>query len=270
MADYTDVGVHMNEIYLSIKYIPHTLKNALMEFYYNQKLYLSWLALNIFVIAATFFYMNVTESLPLERITKIWQLSGYLMFMCIGCSIYYAMKILHTRGYVLNITNLPSYVLITVQIMNFIFIFLISYIVLLIVAIGNKVELTTNLLCILYFVLMTIILLMPICTIVALSGHLTRNIKWLIVLLLLVILVTSPILWVPGNLPDLLMNILKLNPFNFVINGVQESTVFGTNAFFNLPSQIIFIFELVIIYIWFDYLFTILKDEININKRNQQ
>ncbi|UBH08189.1 hypothetical protein [Macrococcus armenti] len=259
----------MNEIYLSIKYIPHILKNALLEIYYNQKLYAMWLGLNILVIAAVFFFMNITESLPIAKITRVWQLSGYLMFMCIGCSIYYAMKTLKTRGYVLNITNMPSYVLITVQIVNFVLIFLISYIILLLIALSNKIEITTNIFCILFFVIMAIILLMPICTIIALMGYLTKNVQWIIGVLLAVILVTTPVLWVPGNLPDLLMNILKLNPFNFIINGVQESTLFGANAFLNLPSQVIFIFEIVIVYIWFDYLFTILKDEINVNKQER-
>ncbi|WP_414048660.1 hypothetical protein [Macrococcus animalis] len=256
----------MNELMNIIKYIPHTIKNALIEIYYNQKLYSIWLTINLLLIAATFLLLNLTESLPIEKLSKVWSLSGYLVFFWIACSVYFSMKMLQSRGFMLNITNTPTYVLTTVQIINFFFLFILSLLMLLLIAKSNKIELDTSLLSVLYFSMMTFILLMPICTILALMSHLIKNMRWIIMVILVIIFLSVPILWIPSELPELAVNILKLNPFYFIVNGIQESIVLGTMPFLNLPSQMIFIFELILIYMWFSYLYTILKDEINVNK----
>ncbi|ATD29804.1 hypothetical protein BHM04_00690 [Macrococcus sp. IME1552] len=256
----------MNELLNTIKYIPHTIKNALIEIYYNQKLYSIWLLINLLLIAATFLLLNITESLPIEKLSKVWSLSGYLVFFWIACSVYFSMKMLHTRGFMLNITNTPTYVLTTVQIINFFLLFILSLLMLLLISATNKVEMDTSFLCIMYFSLLTFLLLMPICTLLALTSHLIRNMRWIIIGILAVIFISVPILWIPSDLPEFVVNILKLNPFYFVVNGIEESVVLGTTPFLNLPSQMIFIFELILIYLWFGYLYKILKDEINVNK----
>lgn len=266
MVIYPDVGVMMNELLNTIKYIPHTIKNALIEIYYNQKLYAIWLTINLLLIAVTFLWINLTEGLPIDKLSKVWSLSGYLVFFWIACAAYFSMKMLQSRGFMLNITNTPTYVLTTVQIINFYILFIISLIMLLIIAISNKVEIDTSIVSIIYFSLMTFLLLMPICTLLALMSHLFDNMRWIIMVILFLILISVPILWIPSDLPELLINILKLNPFYFIVNGIQESVVLGSTPLLNLPAQMIFIFELILIYIWFNYFYKILKDEININK----
>ncbi|MGK0555136.1 hypothetical protein ROU88_08585 [Macrococcus capreoli] len=256
----------MNELLNTIKYIPHTIKNALIEIYYNRKLYSLWLAVNLVLIAATFFLLNVNDSLPIDKLSKLWSLAGYLVFFWIACSVYFSMRMLQSRGFMLNITNTPTYVLTNVQIINFFILFMLSLLMLFILAATNHVEFDISFLSVLYFSLATIVLLMPICTLLSLMSHLIYNIRRVIMIILGVIFISVPILWVPSDLPVLFVNILKLNPFYFVVNGIQESVVLGTTPFFNLPTQMIFIFELMLIYLWFNYLYKILKDEINVNK----
>lgn len=256
----------MNELMNTIKYIPHTVKNALIEIYYNQKLYVIWLVINLFLIGAAFLFLNITDSLPIEKLSKVWSLAGYLVFFWIACSVYFSMRMLQARGFMLNITNTPTYVLTTVQIINFFILFFISLLMLLLIAKTNKLELDVSFLSILYFSAMTFLLLMPICTILALLSHLVYNIRVVIMVILGLIFISVPVLWIPSNLPELLVNILSLNPFYFIVNGIQESMVLGATPFFNLPSQMIFIFELILIYMWFSYFYKILKDEINVNK----
>ncbi|MCU7557767.1 hypothetical protein [Macrococcus capreoli] len=256
----------MNELLNTIKYIPHTIKNALIEIYYNRKLYSLWLAVNLVLIAATFFLLNVNDSLPIDKLSKLWSLAGYLVFFWIACSVYFSMRMLQSRGFMLNITNTPTYVLTNVQIINFFILFMLSLLMLFILAATNHVEFDISFLSVLYFSLATIVLLMPICTLLSLMSHLIYNIRRVIMIILGVIFISVPILWVPSDLPVLFVNILKLNPFYFVVNGIQESVVLGTTPFLNLPTQMIFIFELMLIYLWFNYLYKILKDEINVNK----
>lgn len=256
----------MNDVINQLKYIPHTIKNALIEMFYNQKLYLTCLVVNLIIIAGTFLILNLTESLPIEKYSKVWFLSGYLVFFWITCSVYFSMKMLESRGFMLNITNTPTYVLTTVQIVNFFILFLISLLILMIISKSNAVELDTNIFSIIYFIMMTFLLLVPICAILALMSHLVKNMKIVITILFILIFISVPILWVPSDLPDIIVNILKLNPFYFIVNGLQESVVLGTNAVMNLPSQMIFFFELILIYMWFNYFYKILKDEINVNK----
>lgn len=256
----------MNELLNAIKYIPHTFKNALIEIYYNKKLYSIWLVINLLLIGSAFLYINISESLPIEKLSKVWSLSGYLVFFWIACSVYFSMKMLQARGFMLNITNTPTYVLTTVQIINFFILFILSLLMLVMIAKANQVEIDFSLLSVLYFSLMTFLLLLPICTVLALLSHLMVNSRIIIMLLFVLIFISVPILWIPSDLPSLALNILNLNPFYFVVNGIQESVVLGTNSFLNIPTQMIFLFELFLFYIWFNYFYKILKDEINVNK----
>lgn len=264
---YPNVGANMNELIDSFKQLPYTIKNASLESRYSKKLYTLYLVVNLALISFVFLLLNLTSSLPIDKSTRLWQLSGLLMFTWISSAIYFSSLKIKARGFLLNISNIPIYILSNVQIINFFVLFFVSFILLQWIRLSNHIDVEMSFLGIIYFLILTMLLLIPICTLFALTMHIRKNMKWFVIGTLLVLFLSLPILWVPSNVPEMLVNLLRLNPFYFVVNGFQESVVLGSSAFYNIPSHLIFWIELAFIYIWFNYIYELLKDEINVNKQ---
>lgn len=243
------------------------LKNTLIELRYHAKQYMTWLLINLGVIFLTFLLLNLTSSLPIDKATRVFQLSGYLVFFWMAGAMYFSSSILSTRGFILSITNFPVYVLVNIQIINFFLTFLLSFLMLMAVKTANGIHLDISLLGMFYFFAAAYLLLIPVCTLLSLCERYVKDMRKVIFGILVLIFLTVPILWIPSNVPEVLLNILKLSPFFFVVNGFQESVVLGSAAFYNYPNHLLFIFELILIYLWSGYLFRMLKDEININKQ---
>ncbi|KAA1037670.1 hypothetical protein [Macrococcus equipercicus] len=254
----------MNEVINLVKYVPYMLRNIWIELRYHLQQYIIFLSANMIVIVLALLLLNLMGSMPIDRSTRIFQLSGYVMLLWIAGSIIISNLILPRKGFILNITNLPVYVLVNIQIINFFFTFLISFLLLLVIKSISGIQLETSWLGVVYFIALTYLLLMPVCILVSLF----RQKPVIIGSAIAVLFLTLPILWVPSMMPTGLLNILKLNPFYFLVNGFQESVVLGTSAFYNYPNHLLFIFELVLIYLWTGYFYKLMKDEINMNKTN--
>jgi teichoic acid transport system permease protein len=133
---------------------------------------------------------------------------------------------------------------------------------LLIIKSANGITVETSWLGVSYFIILTYLFLLPVCIIISLVQQRSREIAAGLVILLM----TLPILWIPSSVPGVLLNILKLNPFYFLVNGFQESMVIGISAFYNYPNHLLFLVELILVYIWAGYLYKLLKDELNMKK----
>lgn len=256
----------MNEIVNIYQYIPYMIKNTWIELRYNVKQYMTWLLFNLGVIFMTFLVMNLMSSLPGDKTTRLFQLSGYLLFFWMAGAIYFSSTVLTRRGFILNITNIPLYVLVNIQIINFLLTFIISFIMLQVIKMSNGIQTDMSITGVIYFIVMTYLLLVPVCTLFALFEHYSKQMKRVVLIVLGILLILVPILWVPSSLPETLVNVLRLNPFFFLVNGFEESVVLGTSAFYNIPNHLLYICELIFIYLWAMYLYRLLKDEININK----
>ncbi len=252
----------MNELINLVKYVPYMLRNILIELRYHLKQYVFFLAMNLIVIFFAFMLLNLMTSEPIEKSTRVFQLSGYVIFFWMAGALFISNFILPRKGFILNITNLPLYVLVNIQIINFFITFVISLIMLLIIKSANGITVETSWLGVSYFIILTYLFLLPVCIIISLVQQRSREIAAGLVILLM----TLPILWIPSSVPGVLLNILKLNPFYFLVNGFQESMVIGTSAFYNYPNHLLFLVELILVYIWAGYLYKLLKDELNMKK----
>lgn len=257
----------MNEIVNIYQYIPYMIKNTWIELRYNVKQYVTWLLFNLGVIFMTFLVLNLMSSLPGDKTTRLFQLSGYLIFFWMAGAIYFSSMVLSRRGFILNITDVPLYVLVNIQIINFLLTFVVSFIMLQLIRLSNAIQIDMSVIGVIYFIVMTYLLLIPVCTLFALFKHYTHRMKRIVIIILGVLFLLVPVLWVPSNLPEVIVNLLRLNPFFFLVNGFEESVVLGTSAFYNIPNHFLFIAELIFIYLWAMYFYRLLKDEININKR---
>lgn len=247
--------------------LSYMFKNTFIELRYHFKYYILWLIINLIIISATFIMLNLTEHQEIERVIKFYQLSGYILaFWMIG-ALYFSSFVLSRRGFILNITNLPMYVLVNVQIFNLFILFIISFFILLFISWTNHISLDIGVIGVVYIILMTFIFLIPVCTIVGLLEHYLKHMKKIIAISLLILFLSLPILWLPNMIPSTLNYILELNPFYYLVSNFEEAMVNGNALFYNIPYHLLFLFEVILIYIWTMYLYRRLKDEINMNKQ---
>ncbi|TDL98340.1 hypothetical protein ERX27_04160 [Macrococcus brunensis] len=250
----------MNEL---ITYFPYMIKNTIIELRYNLKQYVWWLLFNLSIIFLSVFLMNLFSPTETDKSRLLFQLSGYLLFFWVAGALYFSSSILSRRGFILNITSLPLYVLINVQIINFLLQFMMSFVFLLVIALTNHIHMTPSTLGVFYFLVLTYLILIPVGLILSLLKYYSRNMKRNMILILTVLMISVSILWVPTQLPALAIKVLSLNPFYFLVNGFQSSVVLGQVAFYNIPLHLLFFCELVLLYIWTFYFYKKLKDEIN-------
>ncbi|WJP97425.1 ABC transporter permease [Macrococcus bovicus] len=253
----------MNEL---ITYFPYMIKNTIIELRYNLKQYVWWLAFNLSVIFLSVFLMNLSAPTETDKSRLLFQLSGYLLFFWIAGALYFSSSILSRRGFILNITSLPLYVLINVQIINFLLQFLMSFVFLLVIALSNHIHMAASILGVFYFLVLTYLLLVPVGLTLSLLEYYSRNMKRMSIIILAILMLSVPILWVPTQLPALAVQLLSVNPFYFLVNGFQSSVVLGQVAFYNIPLHLLFMCELALMYIWTFYCYKKLKDEINREK----
>ena len=100
-----------------------------------------------------------------------------------------------------------------------------------------------------YYLVMAYILLVPLASIIGLLGKYFYKTRFIVFGLLIILLFIVPVLYVPNNMYAVWVNVLKLNPLFYIINGFQQTMILGNASVTNLPYHILFYFELGIVYL---------------------
>lgn len=104
----------------------------------------------------------------------------------------------------------------------------------------------------LYYTLLGVILIIPF-ILLFLSVEIP-NLDKINTVVFLALVSAVPILYLPETLPDVVESILCLNPFYYVINGLQNNAVQITWGINRLPYDILFFSQVIFLYIWmFDF-----------------
>ncbi|GAB3059841.1 ABC transporter permease [Salinicoccus sesuvii] len=109
-----------------------------------------------------------------------------------------------------------------------------------------------NIFILLYYVLLGVVLIIPF-TLLYLSVE-VRRIHTVNTLVFVVLVITVPIIYLPENIEPWLQNLLSLNPFYYVINGLQSNAVHIGWNINRLPYDILFFSQVILLYLWmFEY-----------------
>ncbi|WP_165980731.1 hypothetical protein [Macrococcus carouselicus] len=238
------------------------MKNTIIDLRYNIRQYIGWLLINFALILLSYFIVNLISPSEPDKTRLFFQLSGYLLFFWMAGVLYYSSLLFSRRGFILDITNLPLYVLVNVHIVSFLLQFAAAFTFLVIVMLTDRIELNMSLIGIAYFIALTYLLLIPSGILLSLLEYFSQHMRRNVIILLTVIMLSVSILWVPVQLPALVVKILSLNPFYFLVNGFQTAVVEGVSVFYKVPLHLLFLCELIFVYIWTFYLYRKLKDEI--------
>src|SRR5699024_11052882 len=100
-----------------------------------------------------------------------------------------------------------------------------------------------------YYLVMAYILLVPLASIIGLLGKYFYKTRFIVFGLLIILLFIVPVIYVPNNMYDVWLNILKLNLLFYIFNCFQENMILGNRSVTNFAYHILFYFELGIVYL---------------------
>ncbi|CAD2079492.1 hypothetical protein [Phocicoccus pinnipedialis] len=100
-----------------------------------------------------------------------------------------------------------------------------------------------------YYLVIGIVLIIPFIILYIQVSRFT-NTKIANLIVLVVLLLVTPVFYVGDNLPNTLENILLLNPFYYVIESIQLSSVGIPWSLNRLPQDVLFISEMLLVYLW--------------------
>lgn len=170
----------------------------------------------------------------------LWMLSGLVPWFFISGSITSGALCIYSKASILTKMKFPTSIIPTyntvTQLMNNIPVLLIT----LIVFAFNGYKGTIYYIQLIYYIIAASILVTAITFITSSLVMAIRDINRIIGTIIRFIFYLSPILWVPSNLPKILMYIIELNPINYIINGFRDSLLYNKWFWSDIKSTLYF------------------------------
>lgn len=104
-----------------------------------------------------------------------------------------------------------------------------------------------NIFTLLYYILLGMLLIIPFVLLYLVVNAPSDRFNTIIFIILVLVV---PVLYLPENLPEVLTNILSLNPFYYVVNGLQSNSINLAWGVHRLPHDILFFSQIGLIYLW--------------------
>lgn len=240
----------MNELFEQhIKHFPHMIKYCFFEVRYHYKYYLSAFGIMLLLLILTFGQLLIRDTIDIQRSTSFFRLVGFFAYIWIFLSLFHAEKTVRKQGALYNRLSVPYYVGTSAQVFLAMLMFLIIITITGMVSTNMSEIIDINHLDFFYYLVMAYILLVPLASIIGLLGKYFYKTRFIVFGLLIILLFIVPVLYVPNNMYAVWVNVLKLNPLFYIINGFQQTMILGNASVTNLPYHILFYFELGIVYL---------------------
>ncbi|WP_147641004.1 hypothetical protein [Mammaliicoccus lentus] len=240
----------MNELFEQhIKHFLHMIKYCFFEVRYHYKYYLSAFGIMLLLLILTFGQLLIRDTIDIQRSTSFFRLVGFFAYIWIFLSLFHAEKTVRKQGALYNRLSVPYYVGTSAQVFLAMLMFLIIITITGMVSTNMSEIIDINHLGFFYYLVMAYILLVPLASIIGLLGKYFYKTRFIVFGLLIILLFIVPVLYVPNNMYAVWVNVLKLNPLFYIINGFQQTMILGNASVTNLPYHILFYFELGIVYL---------------------
>lgn len=118
-----------------------------------------------------------------------------------------------------------------------------------------------------YYVVLGGVLIIPFTLLYLIFGSPSDKVN---IAVFTVLIISVPIIYLPENLPALLDDILSLNPFYYVVNGLQTNAINLAWNVNRLPHDVLFFTQIAVIYLWIFKFYEKMKFSIyNFEKKRQ-
>lgn len=240
----------MNELFEQhIKHFPNMIKYCFFEVKEHLKYYLLVFAIMLALLLITCGQLFIRDAIEVQQSTAYYKLIGFFAYIWIFLSLFHSEKTVRKQGALYNRLSVPYYAGASAQVFLTMIIFLMIVTLTGIISTSTTQEIEINHLGFFYYLVMAYVVLVPVASIIGVLGKFLYSMRFVVFGLLILLLFIVPILYVPGNMYAVWVNILKLNPFFYIINGFQQTMILGNASVTNLPYHILFYFEVALIYL---------------------
>ncbi|WP_277679780.1 ABC transporter permease [Gracilibacillus dipsosauri] len=175
----------------------------------------------------------------------LWLLMGLIPWFFISPSLTQSSNSIYQKVSLVSKMNFPVSLLPTVKLISNSFQFIILMVILQIILLLYGYKPSVYILQLPYFIVALYAFLFSFAILSSTIATLIRDYQMLLQSMIRMILYLSPVLWDPNGdrVPEYLSNILKLNPFYYIIEGFRSSML-GTSWFFEEPIYMLYFWSL--------------------------
>lgn len=242
----------MNDLFEQhIKHFPHMIKYCIFEVRTHYKYYLIMLSIMLLFLFLTVTQLLLRDAIDVQLSTSFFRLTGFYAYVWIFLALFHSEKTIRKQGALYNRISVPYYVGTSAQVFITMIMFLFVITLSGLISTNMSEVIDINHLGFFYYLVMTYILLVPLSSIIGKLGEEYYNTRFILFGSLILLLFLVPIIYVPENMYAIWVNVLKVNPFFYVINGFQQTMILGESSGTVLPYHVMFYFQLALIYlIW--------------------
>ena len=189
---------------------------------------------------------NPVEGLPFI----LWLLMGLIPWFLISPSILQGSNSVHQKIGLVSKMKFPVSLLPTIAIVNNSRNFFIMLILLFIILFIYGIDFSLHLLQLVYFILCLFVFLFSFSILSSTISTIVRDYQLMLQSFMRMLFFLTPILWDVSNAPSWLANILQLNPFYYIIDGIRASFL-GSYWFFEQPIRFLYFWSLTFAILYF-------------------
>ncbi|NBJ68807.1 MULTISPECIES: ABC transporter permease [Clostridia] len=182
----------------------------------------------------------------------LWLLMGLIPWFFIAPTVIQGSNSVHQKVSLVSKMNFPVSLLPTIKIVGNSFQFFILLFIMFFLLIVYGVDFSVHLIQLPYYIICLYLFLFSFTILSSTISTLVRDYQQLLQSMMRMLLYLSPILWNPESkgLPDFLSNILKLNPFYYIIDGIRSS-ILGSGWFFDDITYTLYFWFLTFLLLYF-------------------
>ena len=199
------------------------------------------------------FGIGIRGGAPIDGIPFIlWLLMGLIPWLFISPSMIQGSNSVHQNVSLVSKMNFPVSILPTIKLVANSFQFFILMTILFILLAIYGIKPTIFILQLPYYIFALFIFIFSFLLLSSTISTIVRDYQTFLQSIMRMFLYVSPILWDPSSdiVPDVLSNLLMLNPFYYIIDGVRTSFL-GGEWFFENPVYMIYFWSLTFIFLFF-------------------
>lgn len=170
------------------------------------------------------FGLGIRERQPIGDIPFItWLIAGIIPWFFISASIVQASNSVYSKINLVSKMKFPVSALPSISIVSNGFNFAIMLVFAQIVLILNGIYPTTMILQLIYYIFATVALVYALSLLFSTLSTIARDFQNALQSAMRLLFFLTPIVWDPSSLPDIAHNLLKLNPFYYLVDGFRQS-----------------------------------------------
>ncbi|MCE5090934.1 teichoic acid transporter [Staphylococcus devriesei] len=234
----------IDNLLLYFNFFPSLMKFAKQRIIDTKKWFITLFVAQLILIAIVVISLSIMEIEEIVKARWLYRMITFISFSTIMATVYKSYRE-YSRDYL--VTKSFQLTPLVTTIANILVGNIILMVLTLIIAIFKPINFETSMLAYLFFVLMTIISMILITVTLGLLDILSKKIITAFIVGSIVSFLLLPILYLPSTKTNLLNQVLKLNPFYYIVDGSATSAIFGAINIYNVTYHIYFLIFLVIL-----------------------